>query len=195
MLSFALVARKVQLTHHCFGYIWIAVAQPQCCLPRFPPTTTKGLSKILWEDKKCHPKLTKEIFHTSVIEPKNREPGRGREAFITMFAFGSNHHVFWSSASQEVAEHCLLMHFAHTHANFCFCFRKLPYLNLWTVFHLIFSAHPAGTGSGRVAWWALESPARVNPPQAQGNKNLEFKADMYASLLFKIYSRTFSKAT
>lgn len=73
VLSFALVARKVQLTHHCFGYIWIAVAQPQCCLPRFPPTTTKGLSKILWEDKKCHPKLTKEIFHTSVIEPKKWE--------------------------------------------------------------------------------------------------------------------------
>lgn len=77
VLSFALVARKVLLTHHCFGYIWIAMAQPQCYLSRFPPTTTKGLSKILWEDKKHHPKLTKEILHISVIEPKKWERKRG----------------------------------------------------------------------------------------------------------------------
>lgn len=119
----------------------------------------------------------------------------GRHSLFTMFAFGSNCHAFWSSASQEVAEHCLLMHFAHIHANFCFWFSKLPYLNLWIVFHLIFSGHPAGTESSRAAWWALESPARVNPPHAQGNKNFEFNADAYASLLFKIYSKTFSKAT
>lgn len=64
VLTFALVARKVLIAHQRFGYwhIWlIALAQPQCCLSRFPPTATKRLGKILGgEHKKCQ-KMSSQI--------------------------------------------------------------------------------------------------------------------------------------
>lgn len=67
---------------------------------------------------------------------------------FTIFPFWRNHYSWWSPAFQEEVEHrtsladgkwkinnfslCLCAYELH------FSFNKLPYLNLWLVFHLIF---------------------------------------------------------
>lgn len=71
----------------------------------------------------------------------------GRHSLFTMFAFGSNRHACWSPLSQEVAKHCLLMHFAYAHATFCFS--KLPYEKTYELFSILLSL-PIQLGQGIV---------------------------------------------
>lgn len=49
--------------------------------------------------------------------------------------------------SQEVAKHCLLMHFAYAHATFCFS--ELPYEKTYELFSILFSL-PIQLGWGMV---------------------------------------------
>ena len=51
VLCFVLVARKVLMTHQCFGYCWAVLPQHQGCLANIAPLTSRlGVGKILGGD-------------------------------------------------------------------------------------------------------------------------------------------------
>ena len=143
MLCFVLVARKVLITHQYFGYCWAVLAQHQGCLSNFPSSPVSWGWARSWEV--TQPEELTQTDQTaysipydiwSAINSKRKERKRGRSLFMT-FVFRSNHYVYWSPASWEVAGHHLPMGsrkqiiYFSLRAAFTFALLNCIYLDPW----------------------------------------------------------------
>ena len=152
VLCSVLVARKVLITHQCFGYCWAVLAQHQGCLSNIPPLTSRlGVGKILGGDtaRTADPNWPKGYSMPydvcSAIKARRRRNKGGAFVYLCLSSGATATHTetllprkrldiaFWWEVENKVFWFSLLLC-----ATFAFALLNCPYLDPWA-FHYIFS--------------------------------------------------------
>lgn len=110
VLCFALVARRVLISHQCFACcLLLRVVSIALRLSFQHPPQRQGVDKS-WRREIDYLNWPKghTIWHHAQ-QYKMREVEEVETLILKTLVFTRNHYMYWSPASQEVAEHCLLM--------------------------------------------------------------------------------------
>lgn len=102
----ALVSRRSLVSQQCSCYCWVVLTQHKICLPR-PVGWGWTRGDITRTYDLNWPKSTRYHYITYGITPSNKSWERGRGD--SHWSSQKNCYLYWGSASQDMAEHHLLM--------------------------------------------------------------------------------------